>query len=396
MAERTILHVDMDAFYASVEQRDDPTLRGRPVVVGGDSPRGVVAAASYEARRFGVRSAMSMIEARQRCPQAVVVAPRMAVYAEVSRAVFDIFRRYTPQVEGLSLDEAFLDVTGSRRLFGDGVHIAEAIRAAIWAEQSLTASAGVAPNKFLAKVASDLDKPDGLVVVAPESAEEFLAPLAIERMWGVGRKAAPALHAAGFHTLGDLARGSTTSLARVLGAERAAQVQALARGHDERPVVVAREPKSVGGEETFPHDLRSVEELEPHLLRQCGRVAARLVHQGLWAEVVVLKIKYGDHQTLTRRRTLSTAAADTDTLFAAAHELLCEVPRLARGVRLVGVSASSLSATAPAPQLFGDEERERRHRLEELTLDLRERFGARGAMRARLIEPPARDPEDPD
>lgn len=383
--ERTILHVDMDAFYASVEQRDDPSLRGRPVIVGGRSRRGVVAAASYEVRRFGVRSAMSMVEALGRCPHAVVVPPRMSRYVEVSRAIFDIFRRFTPLVEGLSLDEAFLDVTGSRRLFGDGVTIARQIRRAIREEQSLTASAGIAPNKFLAKIASDLDKPDGLVVVAPESVREFLAPLAIERMWGIGKKSAPALHAADFHTIGDLADRPPGALERVLGPERALQVRQLARGIDRREVIVARAPKSVGGEETFERDLTTREAIADILLHQCGRVAARLFRQGLWAEVVVVKIKYGDHQTITRRRTLPAAVADTDTLFEVALELLAEIPRISRGVRLAGVSATGLTDRPPAPQLFGDEERDKRQRIEELTQGLRDRFGSAGLTRARLL-----------
>src|SRR6185437_6837526 len=230
---RTILHVDIDAFYASVEQRDDPALRGRPVLVGGRSRRGVVLAASYEARPSGARSAMPMAEALRRCPEAIVVPPRHDRYADVSADVFAIFRRYTPLVEGLSVDEAFLDVTASGALFGDGEAIARRIKREIRDEVGLTASAGVAPCKFAAKIASDLDKPDGLVIV-PDDVAAFLAPLPVERMWGVGPKTAPRLRDAGYATIGDLAAAEPSALATILGEAGAAHVGPLARGVDAR------------------------------------------------------------------------------------------------------------------------------------------------------------------
>ena len=257
----------MDAFFASVEQRDDPSLKGLPVLVGGHSRRGVVAAASYEARVYGVRSAMSMVEALKRCPQARVVTPSRGRYSEVSRQVFEIFRRYTPIVQGLSLDEAFLDVTGSRALFGDGVQIATQVRAAIKGELELTASAGVATSKFVAKVASDLDKPDGLTVVPAGKEAEFLAPLPIKRMWGVGKKAQTRLGAAGFVTIGDLAGADVDVLAHLLGSW-GRSVHKLARGIDTRDVVVGRAAKSISAEQTFERDYRTADELKSPILSQ--------------------------------------------------------------------------------------------------------------------------------
>ena len=247
----------MDAFYASVEQRDHPALRGRPVLVGGPSRRGVVTAASYEARPFGARSAMPMAQAIRLCPEAVVVPVRMDRYVEVSAQIFAIFHRYTPLVQGLSLDEAFLDVTASQSLFGDGASIARQIKDAIRRELELTASAGVAPCRFVAKVASDLRKPDGLVVVREDEVRAFLAPLPIERMWGVGQKTAPKLRALGFATLDDFARADGAQLEHLLGSW-GRHVQSLARGDDDREVDPHLAAKSVGAESTYEHDLETV------------------------------------------------------------------------------------------------------------------------------------------
>ena len=396
-SQRQILHVDMDAFYASVEQRDDPSLRGKPVVVGGRSRRGVVAAASYEVRPFGVRSAMSMVEALQRCPDAVVVPPRMGRYAAVSEEVFAIFHRFTPLVEGLSFDEAFLDVTASRRLFGDGIAIARRIKDAIRSELELTASAGVAPAKFVAKVASDLDKPDGLVVVAPEGVREFLAPLPIERMWGVGKKASAQLRARGFRTIGDLASTSPETLEAALGSW-GRSVHALARGHDPRPVVPDRDAKSIGAEETFETDLRTAADLERPLLHQAARVAARLSRSQLRASCVTVKLKYHDHTLKTRQLRLPEPVADTDSIYDAARSLLPRFPPTARGVRLTGVSVSELHEGPAAPALFPDERRAKRERIEALTGELRERFGSAGVTRGTLVDVDGRrgDDEDPD
>ncbi|MEJ7730121.1 MAG: DNA polymerase IV [Polyangiaceae bacterium] len=379
---RQILHVDMDAFFASVEQRDDPTLRGKAVLVGGPSRRGVVAAASYEARKYGVHSAMPMAEALRRCPHAVCVAGRHARDSEVSEQVFDIFARYTPLVEGLSVDEAFLDVTACRSLFGDGVTIARRIKDDIRSEVGITASAGVAECKFAAKVASDLQKPDGLVVVPPGGVALFLAPLPIERMWGVGPKAAEKLRAAGLLRIGDLASAPMLALTRVLGASWGDHVRALARGEDLREVNPGRSAVSIGAEETFEDDLIERVDLERRILSQAGRVAARLHQAGTAACIVVLKVKYSDFTLVTRRTTLPEPVADTDSIYRAACALLDRVER--RPVRLTGVSVSGLGAGGPV--LFPDVRAERGRKIEGVMARLTERYGARTLTRAALLD----------
>ena len=384
---RTVIHFDMDAFFASVEQLDNPDLRGQPVLVGGRSRRGVVTAASYEARPTGVGSAMSMVEALRRCPDAIVVPPRRGRYLEVSGRVFEVFRRYTPLVEGLSVDEAFLDVTGSRALFGDGPEIARRIKQDVRSEIGLTGSAGVAPNKFVAKIASDLEKPDGLTVVPANGAAEFLAPLPLKRMWRVGPKARVKLRAAGLQTIGDLARAETGTMEQLLGSWGPV-ARDLARGLDEWPVVVGRPPKSLGTETTFERDLTTNASLLKPILRQSMEVADRLINKGLWAQVVTLKIKYGDHRIRTRQARLPRAIADTDAIFETASDLLTRFESLGTGVRLTGVSVSGLTKH-PDAELFPDEGRARRERLAATTHALRERFGAAGVTRASLITGPA-------
>ena len=380
---RTVIHFDMDAFFASVEQLDNPDLRGKPVLVGARSRRGVVTAASYEARPTGVGSAMSMVEALRRCPEAIVVPPRRARYSEVSARIFEVFRRYTPLVEGLSVDEAFLDVTGSRALFGDGAEIALRIKKDVRSETGLTGSAGVGPNKFVAKIASDLHKPDGLTLVPHDGAAEFLAPLPLERMWRVGPKARVKLRAAGLQTIGDLARADVRTLEHLLGSWGPV-ARDLARGLDERPVVVGTPPKSLGSEMTFERDLTTTEALLKPILRQSMLVADRLVNKGLWAQVVTLKIKYGDHRIRTRQARLSRAVSDTDAIFKAAGDLLTRFDALSSGVRLTGVSVSEFTKH-PDAELFPDVERARRERLAVTTRALRERFGSAGVTRASLI-----------
>jgi DNA polymerase-4 len=382
---RTILHVDMDAFYASVEQRDDPTLRGKPVIVGGQSRRGVVLAASYEVRPFGVRSAMPMAEALRKAPHAIVVPPHRDRYEKASEEAFAIFHRYTPLVEPLSLDEAFLDVTASRSLFGDGETIARAIKRDVHQELGLTASAGVAACKFAAKVASDLRKPDGLVVVPDDGVAEFLAPLPIERMWGVGPKTAPKMRALGYSTIGDLTRGSTETLERVLGVW-GVEVARLARGEDARDVVPDALAKSIGAEETYEEDLVGADAIAPTLLDHAARVARRLVRAGLSARTVTVKIKYADFSIRTRRTTLPEPVQDTDGIHRAAIDLLARMPLQGQRVRLTGVSVSGISEGAPPPALFPDAEAERRRRVEEVTARIADRFGDEGAVtRATLL-----------
>jgi DNA polymerase-4 len=380
----------MDAFYASVEQRDDPSLRGKPVIVGGSSRRGVVLAASYEVRPFGVRSAMPMAEALRRAPQAIVVPPHRDRYAAASEEVFAIFRRYTPLVEPLSLDEAFLDVTGSQALFGDGQAIAGTIKREVHAELELTASAGVAPCKFAAKVASDLRKPDALVVVAEGEVAAFLAPLPIERMWGVGPKTAPKMRAMGYQTIGDLARADDAALERLLGSW-GTEVRRLARGEDARDVIPDGQAKSIGAEETYEEDLVGAAEIGPTLLDHAGRIARRLIRANLSAHTVTVKVKYADFTLRTRRATLPEAVQDTDAIHRAAVELLTRVPLEGRRVRLTGVSVSGIAEGSPAPTLFRDERAEKRRRVEEVAARIADRFGDEGAMtRATLLGKPTR------
>ena len=387
VGKRAILHVDMDAFYAAVEERENPALRGRPVVVGSEPKegrgRGVVATANYAARRYGIGSAMPISEAWQRCPKAVYLRPRMRLYADVSQRVRSICERFTDLIEPISIDEAFLDVTASRRLYGDGPAIALQVKDTIRGEEELTASIGCAASKFVAKIASDLEKPDGLTVVPQGGAAEFLAPLLLERMWRVGPKARVKLHAAGLQTIGDLARADVRTLEQLLGSWGPV-ARELARGLDERPVVVGAPPKSLGSESTFEHDLTTSDALLKPILRQSMQVADRLVNKGLWAQVVTLKIKYGDHRIRTRQVRLSRAVSDTDAIFQAARALLTRCDALDLGVRLTGVSVSSLTKH-PDPELFPDAERARRERLAATTRALRERFGTAGVTRASLI-----------
>jgi DNA polymerase-4 len=385
---RTILHVDMDAFYASVEQRDDPALRGKPVIVGGRSRRGVVLAASYEVRPFGVRSAMPMAEALRKAPHAIVVPPHRDRYEKASEEAFAIFHRYTPLVEPLSLDEAFLDVTASRSLFGDGETIARAIKRDVRAELGLAASAGIAPCKFAAKVASDLRKPDGLVVVPEGGVAEFLAPLPIERVWGVGPKTAPKMRELGYATIGDLTRAPTETLERVLGVW-GIEVARLARGDDERDVVPDAMAKSIGAEETYEEDLVGAEAIAPTLLDHAARVARRLVRAGLSARTVAVKIKYADFSLRTRRTTLAEPVQDTDAIHRAAVEALSRIPLQGRRVRLTGVSVSGIHEGPPPPALFRDENAEKRRRIEEVATRIADRFGDEGVVtRATLLGKP--------
>jgi DNA polymerase-4 len=353
---RAILHLDLDAFYASVEQLDDPSLRGRPVVVGGTSGRGVVCAASYEARRFGVRSAMPTAEARRRCPGAAFLAPRFDRYGELSGRVFGVYRRYTPLVEPLSLDEAFLDVTASRALHGEGREIAARIRAEVRAETGLTVSAGVADCKLVAKIASDLGKPDGLVVVPAGGSAAFLAPLPVARLWGVGQVTEAALRKLGVRSIGDLAEFPEQVLAERLRTQ-GPQLKALARGDDPRPVVTDEPAKSVGAEDTFERDLRGPEELLPHLLDQSVRVGRRLREAGWRGRVVTLKLRYADFESITRRTTLPRPTDDGDAIYRSVRADLVRAD-LSRAVRLTGVSVSGfgearVSDAGDQGELFG-------------------------------------------
>lgn len=381
--QRQILHVDMDAFYASVEQRDDPGLAGKPLVVGGGSTRGVVAAASYEARRFGIRSAMPMREALRRCPDLLRVPPRMAHYRDVSQQVFAIFREYTPDVEGLSLDEAFLDVTASVALFGPAPDIARDIKSRIQERTALTASVGVAPNKLVAKIASDLDKPDGLVVVTPDNLQRVLDPLPAEVIPGIGRRTLDRLHAKGIRTLADLRTASDGTLHALFG-RFADRTRERAAGIDDRPVVSERGEKSISAEETFDADLYALPDMQRELLRLTERTAERMRRKRLHAGLLRLKIRQADFTTFSRQRSLHPPADDTATLYAAALELLQvwlrEHP--GAGIRLLGVGGGDLHE-ATQGDLFAAAGGAERSALDETVDEIRRRFGSVPVGRAR-------------
>jgi DNA polymerase-4 len=381
---RAILHVDMDAFYASVEERDRPELKGKPLIVGGIDGRGVVAAASYAVRRFGVRSAMPMSEALRRCPQAICVRPRMARYQEVSAQVFAIFHAFTPLVEGLSLDEAFLDVTASQRLLGSPEAIGGEIRSRIRAATELTASVGIAPNKLLAKIASDLNKPDGLCSIGPLNMHDVLNDLPIQRLFGVGQKSLPAVQAAGIHTFGDLQRAGDAILWRAFG-KHGKSMQALALGIDDRPVVADRADKSISAEETFAADLRDASELKRQLTGLADRTAGRLRAAGLAAGRVTVKIRRADFTTYTRQRTMEPPTQDTAAVSATAQALLLEWLRTQpdAAVRLLGVGVGDLQAPRQADLFLELPAKE--SRLDSTIDDIRDRFGSGVLTRASLL-----------
>ncbi|HEX6868507.1 MAG TPA: DNA polymerase IV [Candidatus Limnocylindrales bacterium] len=400
MTARTILHVDLDAFFAAVEQRDNPALRGLPVVVGGaggEDARGVVSAASYEARRFGIHSAMSLREAYRRCPDAVFLPVDGRRYQEASRDVMAILRRYTPLVEPISIDEAFLDVTGSAALFGDGPTIARRIKDETRTEVGLTASVGVATTKLVAKIASDLQKPDGLVVVAAGDEAAFLEPLAIGRLWGVGEKMAAALAEYGVRTIGDLAALPPDLLVRRFGKHGASLVD-RARGLDGDRVVHDGDPaKSVSHEHTFDVDTSDPEAIERTLLAMAEGVAGRLRSAGVKAGTIAVKIRDSGFHTITRQRTLPEPTDLTDPIYATALDLTR--PEL-RGmkVRLLGVQASNLGEREQLA-LF-DTTDPRRRRAVEAEDALRRRYGERAVTRGRLVgtglpAPFERDPRNP-
>ncbi len=380
-----ILHVDMDAFYAAIEQRDRPELRGRPVVVGGSSARGVVAAASYEARRFGIHSAMPGRRAAQLCPEAVFVKGRIDHYAAVGRQVREIFHRFTPLVQPLSLDEAFLDVGGSLKLFGGAREIGVAIKRSIRSELELTASVGIAPLKFVAKIASDLGKPDGLVEVAAEGVQAFLDPLGIDRVWGVGRVGGERLRKLGLTRIEHLRRTDLNQMRRQFG-QWGEHLWKLANGIDERPVVPDRTAKQISHERTFAEDLSDHEMLEAVVSYLSEQVAGRLRASGRQAKSVTLKYRREDFQTFNRSRTLPRATSSTTELIALAIRLLGEMRiEQPRPVRLIGVSAGSLTdRDAPVQMnLFDLVEHESEHRVIDETIDkLRAKIGDRAVYRA--------------
>jgi DNA polymerase-4 len=349
LAFKRILHIDMDAFYASVEQRDNPALRGRPVAVGGaPDKRGVVAAASYEARAFGVRSAIPMSQAVRLCPSLVVVRTDFVKYRAVSKQVFDLFRGVTPLVEPLSLDEAYLDVTENVWNEPLAMNVARRLKEAIFAETGLTASAGVAPNKFLAKIASAWQKPNGLTVIAPERVEHFLQGLPVDALWGVGPVTAGRLRARGIHKLVDVRTADEALLREAVGSQ-AGWLQQLARGIDDRPVVAEYEPKSSGSENTFERDLTDLETIRTEVREMAQDAAAWLERRGLFARTVTLKVRYNDFTTITRSHT-DPPTRDSDRIVSRAQWLLEKTEAGRRPVRLLGVSVHNLCETVEEPK----------------------------------------------
>lgn len=402
-AEPSILHVDLDAFYASVEQLADPALRGRPVIVGGLGNRGVVAAASYEARAYGVHSAMPMARARRACPHAAFRAPRMEAYSAASRAVMDILGSFTPLVEPIAADEAFLDVAGARRSFGTGPEIGARIRARVLEETGLVASVGAARTKHLAKLASDSAKPDGMLVIEPGTELSFLHPLPARRLWGVGPATQARLDRLGVRTVGDIAAMPEAVLTAALGAAHGRHLHALALNRDPRLVEPSRAAKSVGHEETFATDLTNRSEVAREVTRMSERVARRLRDHGLAARRVQLKVRFGDFRTITRSHTWPEPSNLAHDVAGAARALLDPVD-VAPGVRLVGVSAGQLTdlPAAPAVQtsLAFDENgsppaRQTQRDLEDAIDGVRAKYGEDALGPAALLTPAGMDVDRP-
>jgi DNA polymerase-4 len=386
---RAVAHVDMDAFYAAIEQRDRPALRGKPVVVGADPRgRGVVSTASYEARRYGVHSAMPIGEAARRCPHAEFLPVDMEKYRRVSAEVLAILGDFSPLVEALSVDEAFVDLTGTERLFGAPGPTVQRIKDRIRQETGLTASAGLATNKFVAKVASDLRKPDGLVVVPPGGEAAFLAPLPVERIWGVGRRTGEVLAEMGVRTIGELQRLPRAVLVRRLG-KHGEHLHDLAHGRDDRPVEPWSAPKSMGAETTFDEDTRDVERLRRTLREQAERVARELRQGGYASARVTLKLRFADFRTITRAAS-GEPTQDGLTLYRRAAGLL-EREQIGEPIRLIGLSASALLGAGTGQLSLLDPAAVRRERLARAVDGLAERYGADVVLPGPLLPPRPRD-----
>lgn len=388
VAPRTILHVDLDAFYAAVEARENPALVGRPIVVGADPRggrgRGVVAAASYEARAFGIHSAMPISQAYRRCPTAAYLRPRGRLYAAVSERFMNILARYTDLVEPLSIDEAFLDVTASRALFGDGERIARRIKEEVRREERITASIGVAPSKFLAKIASDLGKPDGLVLVPADGIDAFLRDLPVQRLWGAGPRSLAGFQRLGAATIGAVARLPVERLVEVFGEGLGHHFHALASGRDPRAVVADHQRKSVGRESTFAEDVHDRAEVERTLLELVEQVTRRLRRHGMMGQTVHLKLRTADFTTVTRQEQLPAPADTTDALWPAARRLLAKADQTRQAIRLVGISVTLFEGERQLALFSRDD----RHRRVAKAVDrLTEKFGAdvvkRGSLRDR-------------
>jgi len=397
--ERVILHLDMDAFFAAIAVRENPELRGLPVIIGHPGPRGVVATCSYEARKFGVHSALPSVVAERRCPQGIWLPGRRTLYSEVSRRIRAILDRYSPRIEPLSIDEAFIDLTGSARDLAAGAETGREMKRSIHAEERLTASVGVAPNKFLAKLASDMEKPDGLVLLPLEEVEQRVWPLKVERLWGVGPKLAERLHRSRVRIVGDLLRIPEQELVARVGERSARHLRALARGKDDRPVETSRKAKSISEERTYVQDMTDPREIDRALLARAEGVARQLRREGLVGHTVHIKVRNPDFKTWTRSSTLREATDMAQPIVKAARTMFAERIRLGgRGVRLLGVGISGLDpAGSGQASLFVDPREARVRRAERAADEVRGRLGRDAVTRARLIRGPrAKDATEED
>ncbi len=381
---RTILHIDMDAFFASVEQRDHPELRGKPVLVGGDGPRGVVAAASYEARVFGCHSAMPSSIAKRLCPNAIFVKGSHGTYSKVSKQVFEILERFSPAVQPVSVDEAFLDVTGSTHLFGSPTEIAIEIRRLVKTELNLTCSVGIAPNKFLAKIASNMNKPDGYTIITTNTVQQILDPLPIEKLIGVGPSVKQNLDRLGVRTVKQLRSLPIKTLRTRLG-DFGEKLYRLSRGLDNRPVRIDRGAKSISHEHTFATDLDNPDEVRAIIARQACDVAARLRKHHRFAKTISIKIRFGDFETISRSTTLDSQTNETAVIHAAAKSLFDLWANAFRPVRLIGVTLSQLTQSAAEPELFDTESHKKNQAIDQATDAIIQRFGKNALTRASTL-----------
>ncbi|MGD9234297.1 MAG: DNA polymerase IV [Desulfobacterales bacterium] len=383
-----IIHFDMDAFYPSVEILDNPALKGKPVIVGGSKERGVVSSASYEARRFGVHSAQPVAKAKRLCPDGIFLPVRMSRYQEISQQVFKIFYRFTPLVEPLSIDEAFLDVTGSIRLFGQPEDIAKKIKQIVLTETGLTVSAGVAPSKFVAKIASDIDKPDGLTVVHPDGVRDFLDPLPIKKMWGVGKVTQLSLSRLNIHTFRELRQTPVKVLDKKIG-KHGVRIHQLAMGIDERDVIPDHDVKSIGHEQTFSQDIISLNEAQKELLALSNKVARRMRYKDLEGKTITLKVKYFDFVQITRSTTLPRSIDDGFEIYSVACRLLKKTEVTKKPIRLLGISLSQLNFSGIGTQLSlfdQDPSSQKRQRLNIALDSLYEKFGDKSVVPGTLLK----------
>jgi len=382
-----IIHLDMDAFYPSVEVLDNPALKGKPVIVGGSKERGVVSSASYEARKFGIHSAQPIAKARRLCPDGNFLPVRMSRYQEISKQVFEIFHRFTPLVEPLSIDEAFLDVTGSIRLFGRPENIAKMIKQTILIETGLTVSAGVASSKFVAKIASDIDKPDGLTIVPLNDVRNFLDPLPVKKMWGIGKVTQLLLSRLNIHTFRDLRQTPVKVLEKKFG-KHGVKIHLLAMGVDERDVIPEHDVKSIGHEQTFSQDIISLDVAQKELLALGNKVARRMRHKGLKGKTVTLKVKYFDFVQITRSTTLPKSIDDGLEIYSTVCRLLKKVEVTKKPVRLLGISLSGLKFLGIGTQLSlfdQDPSSQKRQRLNTVLDSLYEKFGDESVLPGTLL-----------